>query len=327
MPDWVELMGKDIRILRLREPNNPNGIIADVGTIVQCNIRGYYYSVLKDQRLNSEPFETLQNQFYQIGEGDCIPGLELPLRHSRVGEVFRCCVSSRFAYGSYGRCVSKLEQVHAQSQSEADFISIIFRGSTAIIPPNTDLEYEVEILGHLDDRSLHPSTIANHQSKIDIIQSDEERHRYLHRLLTIQLMQYRKDAGNRWFSYDEFPRAAKAYSSATKLAESYFNVANSHPNFDETNSIEDKVRAIEANEKAKSEPIAQEDVDVVSIYVACLNNLAACKVSLGEYSMAKDLCVKVLQFSPYNAKALLRAARSCLALDVSFSCCLHSECV
>lgn len=322
MVEWIELMGKDIRIHRVRSVDSASSSMAEVGTIVKCNLRGYYYSIAKEKRLNPEPFETMENQYYQIGEGDAIPGLELPLRHSRVGEIIRCTSSARFAYGSIGRCVDKLHKNEDSTEDkdgniDSDFVPIKLRGNTPIVPPNVDLEYEIEILGHFGDRDINPDTIRKHQSEVDCVSNDEEkRQKLLHRLLTVQLMNYRKDCGNRWFNYDEFGRAAKAYSAATKLAESYFNSSTSNTVVDETNTLEDRIKAVEANERAKSEPIAAEDVDVVSAYVTCLNNLAACKVSQGEFAAAKDLCVKVLQFSPGNGKALLRAARSCLALDV-----------
>lgn len=317
-------MGKDIRFQRVRSINT-DGPIADVGTIVKCNIRGYFYSILKEKRMNSDPFESLENQLFQIGEGDTIPGLELPLRHSRVGDMIRCICSARFAYGSAGRCVDKPKVTHGENDEEddtdanidIDVVPIKKRGNVAIVPPNMDLEYEIEITDHFGDRDLHPDTVQKHQSEISLLREEDHNYQKLvHRLLTTQSMMCRKDSGNRWFSYDEFGRASKAYSAATKLAESYFNSGNSNTVLDDSTSLEERIKAVEANEKAKSEPISVEDSDIISIYVTCLNNLAACKISQGEFSAAKDLCIKVLQFSPFNGKALLRAARSSLALDV-----------
>ena len=65
-------------------------------------------------------------------------------------------------------------------------------------------------------------------------------------------------------------------------------------------------------------PAADDDRDLVIFltYVACLNNLAACYIEMGEQLKARDMCIKVLEIDPYNLKALFRAAKSSLALHV-----------
>lgn len=76
---WEELMSKDIMILRIQDGS---GETADIGTIVTCNITGYFSS---NSISSDEPFEVLTRQSFKIGEGDAIPAIELPLRHSRAG--------------------------------------------------------------------------------------------------------------------------------------------------------------------------------------------------------------------------------------------------
>eukprot|EP01033_Poteriospumella_lacustris_P000460 gene460-303_t len=108
----------------------------------------------------------------------------------------------------------------------------------------------------------------------------------------------------------------KAYSRATQFAEGYFNPDKNKKSLGE--SVEDAAKSLE--EQQQHEQKAIDDRDLVEVYIACLNNLAACKISLKDYSAAKDLCVQVLQLSPWNGKALLRAAKATLAMDAYDEC-------
>ena len=101
----------------------------------------------------------------------------------------------------------------------------------------------------------------------------------------IDAITLRKECGNRWFSYNDFNKAGLSYTKGIKLAESGINEDN------ETN--QDTIQ---------------------SLYIACLNNLAACHLSTAQFSKAKEICIRVLEMDPNNIKALLRAARTALAL-------------
>ena len=59
---------------------------------------------------------------------------------------------------------------------------------------------------------------------------------------------------------------------------------------------------------------------VVLTLIACLNNMSACHLSLKQYAKAKELCVRVLELEPSNVKALMRAAKSALALHEYEEC-------
>ena len=124
--EWEELMGADIKIIYIWK--NLANDIASYGTIVTCNYKCFVAN-------SKVPIEYLENQRFKIGDGDAIPGLELPLRHTRVGDHFLISCSSKFAYGPSGRPVVKPS-----------------KGSTSsVIPailPDSDLEFEVTILAH-----------------------------------------------------------------------------------------------------------------------------------------------------------------------------------
>lgn len=290
-------MGNDLLLERVQ---TGTGDMAEMGVIVKCSYRTYLYSMSERKRLSDEPIEQYHDQYYQIGEGDCVPGLELGLRQSHEGEILKIYTASKFAFGYSGRCYNP----EGNSTSKV-----------APIPPDTDLEFEVEILKHLREADLDVSNNEKCQKDLLVAENEADRAIIYRRYQTLQLMQFRKEAGNRWFSYQEFPRAAKAYSRATQFAEGYFNPDKNKKSLGET--VEEAAKSLQEQQEHEQKTIVDDDRDLVEVYIACLNNLAACKISMKDYSGAKDLCVQVLQLSPWNGKALLRAAKATLALDVS----------
>ena len=97
-------------------------------------------------------------------------------------------------------------------------------------------------------------------------------------------MLLRKRNGNRFFQYKDFRKAGLCYASGVKLAESGLGATESP------------------------------DELLLQAYIDCMNNLAACYVSRGEYFKAKEICIQLLELCPSNIKGLLRAARASLAL-------------
>jgi tetratricopeptide (TPR) repeat protein len=169
------------------------------------------------------------------------------------------------------------------------------------IPPNTDLEYEVEVLSHLLQHSVDPDVTKEYNSTFfnsevtDINQLNQED---LNRLIKLSELILRKECGNRWYLYQDYPRAAKAYSHGTKIAHDYFNSTKGSPD-----EVEYRIEKL--------------DEPLLTAYITCLNNLAACHLSTGEFLKAKDMCIKILELDANNIKALLRASKATLALYVS----------
>ncbi len=83
--------------------------------------------------LDGNAIETVKNERFKIGEGDAIPGLELSLRHSRLGETFRVRCSPRFAWGQEGRPATK------------DCIAV---------PPDSSIECEIKVLKHISPDNI-----------------------------------------------------------------------------------------------------------------------------------------------------------------------------
>jgi hypothetical protein len=108
-----------------------SGDIAEMNDVVHCNITTYIVGSIT-------PIESTYNERYKIGEGDAVPGIELPLRHSHVGDTIRIKCTSRFAWSSEGRPATK---------------------TSLEIPPDTDIECEIEILKHV--KAEHMTTLDN----------------------------------------------------------------------------------------------------------------------------------------------------------------------
>lgn len=170
-------MGDDICV---KYSERGNGDVASVGTVVTANLTGYFAS-------NPDvPFERLVNQRARIGDTDLIPGLELPLRHSRVGDIFLVRCASKFAYGPVGRPAN-------ESGGE----------SVVAIPPDSDLQYEVVIIAHQGEEDLPPNSRDRVVFEVSL----------------------RKDCGNRWYSYSDYTRAGRAYSKGAEAADNYLKTA------------------------------------------------------------------------------------------------------
>eukprot|EP00601_Ochromonadales_sp_CCMP2298_P009559 CAMPEP_0173252368 /NCGR_PEP_ID=MMETSP1142-20121109/20689_1 /TAXON_ID=483371 /ORGANISM="non described non described, Strain CCMP2298" /LENGTH=198 /DNA_ID=CAMNT_0014185405 /DNA_START=145 /DNA_END=738 /DNA_ORIENTATION=+ len=146
-PEWEELMGRDIMIRRV---SAGEGGMADMGTVVVCDLEGYF---LEKEAQGAEgswvaavaPFEALERQRYKVGESDAVPGLELALRHSRCGERLRVRFSSRFGYGPDGR--PALEDSGGNRGGSGSV-------SVPAVPADVSLEYVISVLAHVPDGAL-----------------------------------------------------------------------------------------------------------------------------------------------------------------------------
>ena len=323
--NWEEVMHRDVLIKRLGKSDlsQPS---ASIGTTVVCNIACFLLKPfeivsnsaenlsidLADRKEESKPFENLEKERYKIGKGDLIPALELGLRHSRIGDRFLLRANSRFAFGYNGRDTS--------------------------VPPNADLHFDIHVLNHIQESEIDndyvhiqiSSILSLNNGKFNVclpedIDADIVSHS--NRWAAFSDLCFRKEAGNRWFKYKDFQRAARAYAEGTKVADEYFKSIDKYQEnkndmikMDENGQmqINPDYRGGEGNidgDSAHEENDGKDSI-IFLAYVSCLNNLAACHMEQGENLKARDLCIKVLEIDPSNLKALLRAARSSLALHV-----------
>ena len=71
---WVDVMGSNIQTKHIK---HGVGETAEMGTIVSCNLTGYFGDDIDHLR----PFENVRNQVFEIGEMDTLPSIELSLRY------------------------------------------------------------------------------------------------------------------------------------------------------------------------------------------------------------------------------------------------------
>lgn len=335
--DWEEIMGRDLMLKRVR---HGAGEVAAMGTVVKCNLRGFF---VQDNVCDTEPFEIWRSQQFKVGESDAVPGIEMAVRFSRVGDLLRVKFNSRFGYGSVGRPAVVIGDTKEGTNENggAD------KATIAAIPPDTDLEYEIDVTSHLQEGQIEPALLAKFPKPLDTnddaVGGNPSSVRHMERLLAQTELLQRKEAGNRWFSYGDFSRAARSYSKGTQVADRYFNgnANTGDPNAkalqglsatkkggsaeEQQASLAEANRALAAAEQEKEAQrrrFEQGDEELVTAYLSCLNNMAACQLRLGENSKAKEVCIRVLEMDPDNQKALLRAAKAALATHVCSACSL-----
>lgn len=124
---WKPLMGDDIRILSIE--SYPEGAGVELKSVVRFSSKMYLAEGFVATAPGT-PLEECSDMCVQVGEGDCIPALELALRHARVGDSFFVRSSHKFAYGAAGRPAPTAE-AHA-------------------VQPYSDLVFEVRLLAKID---------------------------------------------------------------------------------------------------------------------------------------------------------------------------------
>ena len=167
-------------ILKYIIKKGDGNVTAPVSTVVKCNLKGFIkerHECVTKPQFNMIPFESLTDQCFQIGESDTIPAIELTLRHAFVGEIYRVRCTSKYGYGPIQRPINITSK---QLNTDGNTITCI--------PPDTPLEYEVEVLEHID---------LSESGKASLSPRD----------LVLRDVMLRKECGNRWFGYNEFAKA------------------------------------------------------------------------------------------------------------------------
>lgn len=367
---WDEMMGKDICVKKLVEGE---GQSADMKSTVYCSLR---MSILTPDSNNGtmklEEVETLNNERYMVGESDCIPGLELPLRHSKAGDRFLVRCHSKFAYGPNGRPELKTKCADGSVHI------------TRAVPPNSNLQFEVYVKDHFDEfQEGEEMALAaavelmrdgsdggngggdSGDSFVDTVgvdsdatadtagfsskKSNQPKFAYKRSTNTrgdpVDVIRnnivFRKEIGNRWFSYKDYQKAARAYAKGIKTAEDYVSrqvpktpeqvqeesiraqladkQQSTHEPTPEEKFMTDKERINKINATAAAEAKKAADAQkgqevkldpgIITEYVHCLNNLTTSYILLEQWTAAKDVCLRVLELDRNNVKGLIRAAK------------------
>ena len=93
-------MGGDIRVQHSRRGDDDHET-ASIESVVYFTMK--VYLVAGDDQFILVDDHSDQPLAAKIGEADFLPAIELPLRHSKVGDTFLVRCNPKYAYGSIGR--------------------------------------------------------------------------------------------------------------------------------------------------------------------------------------------------------------------------------
>mgnify|MGYP003386429100 CR=1 FL=1 len=212
---WIDLMGKDIQIQYIKEcddtSTNPR---AQMHSTVNCNIKTYIFNrILPELSIdiditdndihNTILIENIKNEKYIIGESDCIPGIELPLRHSRNGEHFYVFTHHKFGYGPKGRCTFKNKNYISNSASNNNSNTNKTDTSTLEVEPESEMIPEIPSNSHL----LIEISINSHYTEQQIVEIEHqiwkneiktEFNQSINTTSILNKLNTRKNIGNKW---------------------------------------------------------------------------------------------------------------------------------
>lgn len=111
-----------------------NGKKVETGDILAIE----FYASLPNQ--GNKPFAKGDREQFTVKDGSLIPGWDIAIESMKVGEKSKIICESKYAYGA--------------------------KGVSDIIPPNSDLEFEIKILAWLGN-SLRPESLFSKDLDID----------------------------------------------------------------------------------------------------------------------------------------------------------------
>ncbi|KAG9286194.1 hypothetical protein G9A89_014180 [Geosiphon pyriformis] len=187
---------------------------------------------------------------FQLGSGQVIRGLEEALNSMCVGEKAEVLIAAEYAFGSIG--------------------------SPPLIPPHTEINYEIEILRCTDEPLKH-------------------------RLIKLKKL---KEEGNQFFKKNEFQRAIELYKKSLRYIEeeaTYYS--QNSPDVVRQPNIKDQL-------KTPTKKLINEEYR--SLFVVLNSNTAACLLALQDFAKAEEFSREVLKQDPQNIKAIYRLGQALL---------------
>ncbi|KAF6144312.1 hypothetical protein GIB67_024539 [Kingdonia uniflora] len=219
------------------------------GTVAKVKLTGKLHDgtiFLKKGHDDKDLFE------FKIDEEQVIDGLDRAVITMKKGEVALVTIAPEYAFGS--------------SESVQDL---------AVVPPNSTVIYEVELVSFVKDKE---SWDMNTPEKIEAAGK-------------------KKDEGNVLFKAGKCVRASKRYEKLSNDKSNKKNFIGSQA-----------AKFVDYDTNFTEEEKKQSKV----LKVACNLNNAACKLKLKDYKEAEKLCTKVLEIESANVKALYRRAQACI---------------
>ncbi|KAL2319318.1 hypothetical protein Fmac_028287 [Flemingia macrophylla] len=206
---------------------------------------------------------------FKTDEEQVIDGLDRAVLTMKKGEVALLTIAPEYAFGS--------------SESQQDL---------AVVPPNSTLYYEVELVSFVKEKE---SWDMSTQEKIEAAGK-------------------KKEEGNALFKAGKYTRASKRYEKVIKYKLNVYFYPLSFQCISRdifvTETLSQAVKFIEYDTPFSEE----EKKSSKALKVACNLNNAACKLKLKDYKQAEKLCTKVLDLESTNVKALYRRGQAYIQL-------------
>ena len=293
---YEELMGPSLRMKRvgkvqgLTEEGGTGAVVStELKTVVTCDVEGYFTNcIVPDENGYCEVgdrFEVSVGERFAVGEGDTIPGIELPLRKSTVGDTLEIFIAPKFAFGPIGRPAFSFSSGSSSSsgRSTTSGTSGMRRSESSAIPPDSHLFYRIVIRDHWQPDVDGPRGIEQGMAggEDDPIAAPIRK--------SLQLAELRRECGNRYYKWGHMAPACRCYIAGAKLVEE---------NFDLVEMDQEATRA-----------------ELVAGYTLCMNNLAAALLTQNEFLKAREALVALLEMDNENVKALIRAGRASIGLS------------
>jgi len=314
---WLSLMGGELLIEEINDQRGDGTF--GMGTVVECDLRGFLLKrdgamALGDctRGADEAPFEVLHAR-YQIGEGDCFPGLELALKYAIPRVPYRMRCSSKFGWGPSGRCATTVGGLD--------------------VPAGADLEYEILVTSsHNDDELATPPSAPDDDEQLIGQEAFDQQCSAVNEKALL-----RKECGNRWFSYKDYSRASRSYSKGVQISEAFLGSIE-QPESDSTTpchrSLVDTRLALLTN-LASCHLLTDQFSKARDVCIAVLEFdpgnkkalLRAARASLGlcEYEESKACLTRLLEIDPRNSSAeqelrrCLQAIKASKAKEVAFA--------
>jgi len=235
---WMKILGNDQLMKKIIGEGVPNKRPLR-GEIVTLKIKG------KLKGNEDIVFEERDQYIFQLGDAEVITGLDLTLPLMCKGEVAVVQVAPRFGYGS--------------------------KGMSPLVPPNSDLIFEIELIDFESEKELEQLTIAERR---DIGSRKRER-------------------GNWWYGRDESSLAVQCYRRALEFLD----------------EVEGGIQYPKGDKSDEKMSVTEELKSLLDDRLKTYNNMAAAQLKLQAYEPALTSVDAVLKCQPDNVKALFRKGK------------------
>jgi hypothetical protein len=213
-----------------------------------------------------------------IGDKEVIPCLEMCIRFMYKNQTSLLYSHSKYAYGT------GIRQSNINTNSNTVFV----------LPPNACVLYTVTVKDIVDsDYCLTNQFKIKSCSSKKYIANDIVQNELLVSMKSTANNNTSNNSSNILYAKG---RALALYKRSSEMLHYLLQQQQNEQEHEEDKQVENE----------------QQNNEIKLLYADCLNNICVIYMICKEYKLAKEAAVTVLQYNPYNIKALIRAAKASL---------------